>query len=165
MENGLRHTAVLLLGGNEGDRYARLAQARELIGQRIGEVEAASAVRETEPWGDFGATQPQAFLNQALVVATDLEAHEVLREALAIEAELGRRRSTANHYSSRPMDIDIIFFDNAVIDQPSLQIPHPRMHLRRFVLEPLAELMPSFCHPTLGRTMAALLRSLPADSK
>lgn len=165
---------ALLLGGNQGDRRALMTQATALIQQRIGAVVAVSHDYETEPWGDFGTEKPQAFLNRALEVETTLTAHEVLEEALAIEAVLGRVRlegvgqsgpecsapgvaGVTRIYSSRPMDIDLIFFNDEVIDQPDLQIPHPRAHLRRFVLEPLAEIMPGYRHPVLGLTVAELL--------
>jgi 2-amino-4-hydroxy-6-hydroxymethyldihydropteridine diphosphokinase len=168
----MNHVA-LLIGGNQGDRRALIKQATELIQQSIGTVALASRCYETEPWGDFGEEAPQNFLNRALLVETPLSAHEVLEEALLIEAILGRMRppqSTTHNplpathyplptrnYSSRPMDIDLIFFNDEVIDTPDLQIPHPRMHLRRFVLEPLAEIMPEYRHPVLGKTIKEML--------
>ena len=168
----MNHVA-LLIGGNQGDRRALIKQATELIQQSIGTVALASRCYETEPWGDFGEETPQNFLNRALLVETPLSAHEVLEEALLIEAILGRMRppqSTTHNplpathyplptrkYSSRPMDIDLIFFNDEVIDMPDLQIPHPRMHLRRFVLEPLAEIMPEYRHPVLGKTIKEML--------
>ena len=165
---------ALLIGGNQGDRHALIEQATEQIRQRIGSVVALSSVYETAPWGDFGDDRPQNFLNQALLVETPLDAHAVLHEALSIEAELGRVRPNGisgtsgasgtsgkeRIYHSRPMDIDLIFFNDDIIDSPDLQIPHPRMHLRRFVLEPLAEIMPGYRHPALGRTVRELLEEL-----
>lgn len=148
---------ALLIGGNQGDRSALIAQATELIRQRIGPVVAFSKVYETEPWGDFDTPQ-QDFLNRGLLVETALNAHEVLHEALAIEAELGRvRKAGSKLYSSRPMDIDLIFYNDEVIESAELTIPHPRMHLRRFVLEPLAEIMPDYRHPVLGLTVEEML--------
>ena len=167
------NNVALLIGGNQGDRRALIKQATELIQQSIGTVALASRCYETEPWGDFGEEAPQKFLNRALLVETPLSAHEVLEEALLIETILGRMRppqSTTHNplpathyplptrkYSSRPMDIDLIFFNDEVIDTPDLQIPHPRMHLRRFVLEPLAEIMPEYRHPVLGKTIKEML--------
>jgi 2-amino-4-hydroxy-6-hydroxymethyldihydropteridine diphosphokinase len=148
---------ALLIGGNQGDRSALIAQATELIQQRIGPVVAASRVYETEPWGEFDSPQPN-FLNRGLLVETALTAHEVLSEALEIEAELGRvRKEGSKLYSSRPMDIDLIFYNDEVIETPELTIPHPRMHLRQFVLDPLAEIMPEYRHPVMGLTVREML--------
>ena len=165
------HQVALLIGGNQGDRHQLIAQATESIRQRIGSVVALSRLYETEPWGDFevanGERRTANFLNRALLVDTPLTAHDVLREALAIEADLGRVRNDGSplstqkvplrKYHSRPMDIDLIFFDHELIDTPDLTIPHPRMQLRRFVLEPLAEIMPDYVHPVLNKTVKQLL--------
>ena len=152
---------ALLIGGNLGDRQALIEEATALIATGIGAVVLASRIYETEPWGDFGEEQPLPFLNRALLVETALTAHDVLHKALSIEAELGRRRTAIRcHYHSRPMDIDLIFFNHEVINTPDLQIPHPRMHLRRFVLEPLAEIMPEYIHPTIHLTVQQLLDTL-----
>lgn len=149
---------ALLIGGNQGNRQALIEEATALIAKRIGAVALASKVYETEPWGDFGDDHPAAFLNRALIVDTPLTPHEALRTALEIEATLGRQRPAGSHcYHSRPMDIDLIFCNNDIIDSPDLQLPHPRAHLRRFVLEPLCELMPDYVHPVLGKTLKELL--------
>ena len=153
------HTAVLLLGGNQGDRERVLGEALRQIGRRMGHVARRSALYETAPWG-FEAEQD--FLNQAVAVDTALAPHQVLQVALDIERGLGRRRdvSTASQqqaYASRPIDIDIIFYDSQIIDTPTLQVPHPRMAQRRFVLRPLCDIMPHFEHPTLHKTMENLL--------
>lgn len=168
------HRLALLIGGNQGDRHLLIQQATEQIRQRIGSVVSFSRIYETEPWGTFeeenGERKVENFLNQALLVATPLTAHEALREALDIEKDLGRQRPQASSfgatlgahtYHSRPIDIDLIFFDHDVIDTPDLVIPHPRMHLRRFVLEPLAEIMPDYVHPVLKKTVRALLKEPP----
>lgn len=157
----MMHTTTLLIGGNQGDRHQLIAQATEQIRERIGSVVALSGVYETEPWGAF-EDQPQSFLNRALLVETRLAPLEVLHEALIIEAALGRSRSSGNAgttklYHSRPMDIDLIFYDDMVMDTEELTLPHPRMHLRRFVLEPLAEIMPDYMHPVLHKTVKQML--------
>ena len=154
------NTVVLLTGGNQGDRISLLMKAIVEVSQRIGIVSMASPVFETAPWG-FEAEQN--FLNQALVVDTDLSATEVLHRALEIEKELGRIRPEGQspdgekHYASRPMDIDLIFYNSDIVDIPELQLPHPRMHLRRFVLKPLARIIPLYKHPKFGKTMTQLL--------
>ena len=163
------NSVVLLIGGNQGDRVATLMNAVAEISHRIGTVSQLSAMYETEPWG-FEAEQN--FLNQALVVDTDMSAHEVLVEALQIEKELGRIRPvgsenerlemhdsqhTTKKYLSRPIDIDLIFYNSEIVDTVDLQLPHPRMHQRRFVLVPLEEILPDYCHPKFHKTIHQLL--------
>lgn len=158
------NTVTLLIGGNQGDRVSLLMRAIIEISQQIGTVAVVSPIFETEPWG-FDAEQN--FLNQALVVDTDLTAIEVLHKALEIERQLGRRREDVSggeiphteekHYASRPIDIDLIFYNNDIVETSELTLPHQRMHQRRFVLEPLARIMPFKKHPKLGKTVQQLL--------
>ena len=161
-------TLYLLIGSNQDDRLQTITQAADLIRQRIGSVVACSHIYETAPWGTFAdGEKPQNFYNQALEVSTTLSPHEALKEALAIEHQLGRRRKeiedllphpdNSQLYSSRPIDIDLIFYGDAVIDTPKLTIPHPRMHLRRFVLQPMCEIAPCYKHPILNKTLTELL--------
>ena len=152
---------TLLLGGNIGDTAGLLAEARGLIEARIGRIARQSALYGSEAWG-FEAGQD--FINQAIVASTPLPPHEVLRHALQIEAELGRTRN-GRGYSDRTMDIDIIFYGDRVIDEPQLVVPHPRLHLRNFVLVPLCEIMPDFAHPVLGKTISQLLDECPDKGK
>ena len=160
------NTVVLLIGGNQGDRQQLIDEASCLIEERIGNVCLSSPIYETEPWG-FEAEQN--FLNQALVVDTLLSAEEVLHTALDIERQLGRRRPFIDpehkHYVSRPMDIDLIFYNSLACDTTELQLPHPRMHLRRFVLQPLADIIPHFRHPMLHNTIQQLLEECPDTQK
>ena len=151
-------TLYLSLGTNLGDRQSNLETARTLIGQRIGTVQAASGVMETEPWG---FDSPNSFLNMALVVKTELSPMEALKATQAIEKEMGRTRKSRNsHYSDRIIDIDLIMYDNQVTDLPRLKIPHPLMHLRRFVLEPLSEIAPELVHPILHKTVTEMLEEI-----
>lgn len=155
-------TLYLLIGGNQGDRLQTITQAADLIRQRIGSVVACSRIYETAPWGVFAnGEKPQNFYNQALEVATLLSPHEALKEALETERMLGRRRSHGKAgtqgYASRPIDIDLICYDRLVIDTPDLTLPHPRMHLRRFVLQPMCDIAPYYNHPILNKTLTELL--------
>lgn len=149
-------TAYLLLGGNLGNREANLAQAIALLNAQVGEVISVSALYETAAWGK---TDQPAFLNQAVVLQTNLTALEVLTQALAIEQELGRIRK--DKWGERLIDIDLILFGNEIIDIPDkLQVPHPHMQNRRFVMEPLAEIAPEVIHPVLGQSMLSISQNL-----
>lgn len=150
-----KYRVTLLIGGNQGDRVGLLKQACDMIGQQVGDIVQLSSIYESEAWG-FEAEQ--SFLNQAVVVETRLEPHEVLGKVLFIETQLGRVRS-GNGYSSRTMDIDILFVDNKCIDTPDLIVPHPRIHQRNFVLVPLCEIMPDYVHPILQKKMSNLLKT------
>ena len=160
------HTVVLLIGGNQGDRQQLLADAVRLIGERVGTVSRCSSIHETQPWG---FQSDQLFLNQALVVDTHLSPHQVLHQALDIEQQLGRIRPSQSTpidplaprtYHSRPIDIDLIFYDSLVINTTDLVLPHPRMHLRSFVLDPLSEIAPHYIHPTLRKSVFQLQNDL-----
>lgn len=147
--------AVILLGGNMGDRYSYLSKAKDFIAKRIGTIRKSSSVYETEAWG-FKAEK--AFLNQVLVVETDLSPHEVLDKTQKVEQLLGRVRNLNQMgYASRVIDIDILFYDSEIIETPDLQIPHVYLHERRFVLEPLCEIIPYWVHPILGETIKDLI--------
>ncbi|WP_052266437.1 2-amino-4-hydroxy-6-hydroxymethyldihydropteridine diphosphokinase [Pedobacter kyungheensis] len=149
-------TAYLLLGGNLGDREANLEQAIALLSAQVGEVILVSALYETAAWGK---TDQPSFLNQAVALKTNLTALEVLTRALAIEQELGRVRK--DKWGERLIDIDLILFGDEIIDIPDkLQVPHPHMQNRRFVMEPLAEIAPDVVHPVLGQSMLSISQSL-----
>ena len=149
-------TAYLLLGGNLGNREANLKKAIELLNDKIGKVIAISSLYETAAWGK---TDQPAFLNQAVALQTNLSALEVLDLALSIEQELGRVRK--DKWGERLIDIDLILFGNEIINIPDkLQVPHPHMQDRKFVMEPLAEIAPEVIHPVLGETILSISRNI-----
>ncbi len=153
---------ILLLGSNTDDSRERLAAARRAIGGRIGCIIRASAEHTTAPEGAFEPGQGQhVFLNQALAVDTGLEPLELLTATRRIETEAGRLpRPAGSLYRDRPLDIDILFYGDLVMDTPGLTIPHPRIAERRFVLEPLSEVAPGFKHPVSGFTIEELLAKM-----
>jgi 2-amino-4-hydroxy-6-hydroxymethyldihydropteridine diphosphokinase len=146
----------LLLGSNMGARLQLLETAIKNINQRIGEVVEKSSIYETAAWGK---TDQPGFLNIAIAVNTLLSPLEVLTKALDIESQLGRIRE--EKWGARLIDIDIIFYGNDIVNIPDqLQIPHPEMHKRKFVLEPLVEIAPDLQHPILNKSLSELLLEL-----
>jgi 2-amino-4-hydroxy-6-hydroxymethyldihydropteridine diphosphokinase len=147
------HTAWLLIGGNMGHRMENLANATSLIEKYCGSIGLASSVYETEAWGK--EDQPP-FLNQALEINTSLAARQLLSQILAIEKKMGRSRT--EKFGPRHIDIDILFFDDEIINKLGLDIPHPRIQDRRFVLVPLAEIAAEKIHPAFKITVRELLK-------
>jgi 2-amino-4-hydroxy-6-hydroxymethyldihydropteridine diphosphokinase len=147
------HSVYFQLGSNLGNREEYLEKAKELISNTIGKIVAFSSIFESEPWGFFASNW---FLNQVIRVETNNDPNSILKTINTIEQELGRKRE-GRSYSSRTIDIDIILFDDLIINTPELQIPHPHMCERRFVLEPLAQIAPNIIHPSTGKTISKLL--------
>lgn len=146
----------LLLGSNLGDREILMAEAVVAIEKRIGQVFAKSSYYETDAWGN--EDQP-SFLNVAVGLKTNLEPLQVLKEALSIELELGRVRH--EKWGARLIDIDIILFEDLVVDMGAqLQIPHPQMQHRKFVLMPLAEIAGHVVHPVFQKQISEILSIL-----
>jgi 2-amino-4-hydroxy-6-hydroxymethyldihydropteridine diphosphokinase len=145
--------AYLLIGGNEGDRFLHMQQARANIEHICGVIEQVSSVYLTGAWGK---TDQPDFLNQALLINTSLGAQDLLQANLSIEKTMGRIRTVQN--APRIVDIDILFYNREIIATPDLVIPHPRLAERRFVLEPWNEIAADFVHPVSGKTVRELLR-------
>ena len=146
-------SAYLLIGGNKGNRLKYLRSAVVLISQRIGNIIRSSSIYATEP---YGFRDRQQFLNICVLVETTLSPHSILDIILQIETTLGRKRKPEK-YVSRSIDIDILFYDDIMLQEPSLIIPHPELHKRNFTLIPMAEVSPGFIHPVLGKTISKLL--------
>ena len=140
------HKLYLGLGSNMGDRRQNIEKAVALIGERVGEVVRQSSLMETEPWG---FASDNLFLNGVVLCQTELSPREVLQATQKIEREMGRKKSvkrgansqlSTRHYQDRPIDIDILLYDDLCIDEPDLKIPHPLMEQRDFVMIPLREI-------------------------
>ena len=145
----------VLFGSNMGDKNQIFAQACLLI-NRCGRIAQVSSAYESEPWG-FEAEE--WFLNRLIIVETELEPEEMMRQLLDIEAELGRvRHPETEGYTSRTADLDILYYGSRIVLTDSLTIPHPRLHERRFALLPLCELVPQLVHPAFNFTQTELLR-------
>lgn len=147
---------VLLVGGNQGDKAAILSEAVNMIGQAVGQIQSVSHMYESPAWG-FDSEND--FLNQAVLIKTDLGPRAVLKEVLNIELELGRKRSGAG-YSDRTIDIDILCWEEKIFWTSTLQVPHVRLHERAFALAPLTELLPEWRHPLLEQTSSQMLDQL-----
>jgi 2-amino-4-hydroxy-6-hydroxymethyldihydropteridine diphosphokinase len=148
-------TAYLSLGSNLGDRAANLREALAQL-DVAGRVLAVSALYETQP---IDVPDQPWFLNCVAAIETDKTPRELLQLALRVEAAMGRLRMREK--GARKIDIDVVLFGDWVVDDPGLKIPHPAMHQRRFVLEPLVEIAPEARHPGLGKTARELLAALP----
>ena len=136
-----------------------MEQALSLLAKRTGKLQVVSSYYETAPWG-FESSEP--FLNQVAVFETGLSSRDFLEICLQTEKKLGRiRNAPESGYSSRTMDIDILFCNSDIIESPALTIPHPRITERNFVLVPLVEIMPDFIHPVFRKTIRELAETCP----
>ncbi len=150
----------LLLGANLGNPKGQISQAIEYITIELGKIQEKSLLYESSPWG---VDHKQAnYLNQAVSIYTTKTPFELLQEIHKIELKLGRQRINKNE--SRTIDIDILLWNHKIVKENSLEIPHPRLHLRKFALVPLAELNPQLIHPIFNQSISTLLHSCKDDS-
>ena len=156
-----RSNVIVGLGSNMGDRIAFLSRALNLIRQEAGRITASSSVWETEPWG-FDADE--LFLNMVIVLETAMEPSRLIQLFRSVEGRMGRPptgrkagRNGMGRYESRIIDIDILLWEDRVISLPGLEVPHPRIADRRFVLAPLCEVAPGAVHPVTGLTATGML--------
>lgn len=147
--------AYLALGTNIGNKRRNMITAAALLAERVGDVLALSGFYETEPWG---FQSENTFLNAALRLETSLSPLELLKATQQIEAEMGRTQKSNGTYHDRIIDIDILLYDDLILQTPELTLPHPLMQDRRFVMEPLLEIAPSVVHPVFKKTIVSLIR-------
>lgn len=152
---GMEHRIFLSLGSNQGNRRELLEQAIGCLSRDVGQIIQTSSMIETEPWGFVSSS---LFLNAVVELETELSPTELLDRTQQLEKELGRREKSHNGaYQDRPIDIDILLYDDLVLHSDRLTLPHPQMHKRRFVLEPLSQIAPEQIHPILRCTAIELL--------
>jgi len=150
----MTNTVYLSLGSSQGDRIHYLQMAVEKIRHSAGNIISVSPVYETEPWG---FSMEGRFLNMAIAIQTEMSPRNLLQNLLETERLMGRERNKKKEgYSSRIIDIDILFYNNLVINEAELNIPHPMTHLRNFVLTPLNDIAPELVHPVLKMTISEL---------
>ncbi len=149
-------TIYLGLGTNQGNKEENIRGAIEELSHLLGTPTAVATIIETEPWG---FQSDNSFLNTVVAFKSTLAPEEILKATQEIERRLGRtKKSIDGHYSDRPIDIDILLYGSRVIESPQLTIPHPLLHKRLFVLQPLAQIAPGLIHPILGKSIARLLK-------
>lgn len=152
--------AYLSLGTNIGNKRRNMITAAALLAERVGDVLALSDLYETEPWG---FDSQNIFLNAAVQMEVSCTPFELLQTTQEIELEMGRIEKSKGVYHDRIIDIDLLMYGNQVIQTPELTLPHPLMHKRMFVMEPLVEIAPMVIHPVLERTIRDLYNDLSID--
>ena len=155
-----KNQVQLLLGGNIGDRVKYLKTAKSQISRKVGSVLYKSAIYESEPWG---FDDEREFLNQLIIVETTLSPTHLLAELKSIEIGMGRTKNKLQ-WSSRIIDIDILFYEHSIVEAKNLIIPHPSIAERRFVLEPLLESDPEFIHPLSNKSIKDLYEACSDQS-
>lgn len=154
MKLSARAQVIIGLGSNLNDRFAALSGTLRLLKEEAGDIVAASSVWETEPWGFEADDQ---FLNMVVVLETGKQPSQLMQLFRSLEGRMGRKRSGGGKYESRIIDIDILLWEDRVISMPGLEVPHPKLADRRFVLEPLSEVAPDAVHPVTGLTVKEML--------
>ncbi|PVX50103.1 2-amino-4-hydroxy-6-hydroxymethyldihydropteridine diphosphokinase [Balneicella halophila] len=155
------HTAFLLLGSNQGDRKLYLKNAVCSISSTCGDIVTQSSYFFSESWG----YEDENYINLAIELRTELSPTELLKATQLIEKDLGRTSKTTDQYEARPIDIDILFYDEITLATEQLILPHPRLHLRNFVIQPLQEIAPNFIHPVLHQSITELAKNSTDDGK
>jgi len=151
------NTLCLLLGGNLGEVKINFEKACLLLDETVGSISRASKIYKSEAWG-FQSNS--IFLNKVVIIETQMGALEILNQTQKIENIIGRKEKSKNQvYSDRLIDIDILFFNQEIIETPLLIIPHPRLHFRNFTLSPLREVAPEFIHPKLNKSIDWLYKN------
>jgi len=156
------HRAFIGIGSNLGDRKANFLEAIERI-QKLPNIRIVkqSSLYESEPLGDAKTW----FVNAVIEIEAESTAEDLLKRLKAIETAMGRKRVKGKRWGSRIIDLDIVFFNNEIINKRNLKVPHPELQNRRFVLAPLSELAPQMVHPKLGATVSELLAGLKSTKK
>ncbi len=152
----------IALGGNVGNVSENFNTAIEKISALIGPIIKESSLYKTEPWGNKNQDD---FLNKVIEVETNQTAANVLENILSIEKMMGRNRNKDDQFAPRTIDIDILFYGEETIDESYLEVPHPRLHLRNFVLTPLMEITPGYIHPVLKKSIKELYEQNNDSSK
>jgi len=154
------NTVYILLGSNIGERKSYIAKSMEQIEENIGKIIIESSIFETIPWGNENQNN---FLNSVIKINTTLDAFRILKKSQEIENNLGRER--VEKWGERTIDIDILFYNNEIINTTKLNIPHPLIQKRKFVLVPLSEIAPNYIHPTFKKNISTLLSECKDNQK